>query len=197
MSARRSLGVALWLFATGCPGDDGSASTSSEGSSSGVSSSTAGPPTGGADDTTATSGAPVTGGIVTGGADDGSGSGTGATGESTSTDTGGGSGDETHGGGSSSSGEPPMLGDYGDCVGAMLPCPDGAFCLLVPGSGVCTPQGCNDASECPPPPPGGDAPVTCLDANGDDVDDCRIDCSGGQTCPTAMECFSDEICVWS
>ena len=199
MTAARELMVAGVLVAFGCPGDDGGTGSSTDASSSGASSSTVGPETSGVDSTSAMTGMPNTSGIVTGGAEDGSGttSGNGTdTGVATSAGTGTDTGSATDSGGDSTTG-PQMLGPYGDCVGAMLPCPDGSFCLLVPGSGVCTPDGCTDANDCPAPPPGGNASVTCLDANGDDVPDCRIDCSGGQTCPNGMQCFSDEICVWS
>lgn len=191
------------LVVSGC-GDGGSDATSSDGSSGAAG-------TGATSGSTASDDVPATPsttdlstgtgtGIASGGADDSTGD---ASASGASSETGVGPGTTGTGTGtasdaeSSSSGGGGGLGPYGDCVGAMLPCPEGSFCLLVPGSGVCTPEDCTQAADCPEPPPGGDAPVTCLDANNDDVDDCRIDCSNGETCPTGMECFSDEICVWS
>jgi hypothetical protein len=38
--------------------------------------------------------------------------------------------------------------------------------------------------------------VLCEDVTADDEPDCVLDCSAGQTCPTGMVCFGNNICVW-
>ncbi|MEM7157223.1 MAG: hypothetical protein AAF799_30500 [Myxococcota bacterium] len=93
---------------------------------------------------------------------------------------------------------------FGDCA-TMDP---GVVCLpdevcLVDGAGpaatlgVCTSTNCNSVADCPSAPAGGDAPVVCENIDTDpSEDECALDCSGGQTCPTGMNCFVNFICVW-
>jgi hypothetical protein len=199
----RAAVVLVVFVVVGC-GDDGSGAVSTDGSSgtasAGTGSTTQSDPPGTSTTNDVTGDGNGTG-IASGSASEGSEAGT-------ATSTGGpssGSADDSGSGAAGtgsddvteSSGTSDELGPYGDCQNLGLPCPAGSFCLLVPQTGVCTPEGCRDAADCPEPPPGGTALVTCLDANADGLDDCRIDCSQGEQCPTGMECFSDEICVWS
>ncbi len=97
---------------------------------------------------------------------------------------------------------PPPMG-FGDCatMPEMDACMMSELCVVddpgMPTVAVCTELGCAVAADCPPAPPGGDAPVECGDINGDGMPaDCFLDCSGGQTCPTGMDCFMSFICVW-
>lgn len=93
---------------------------------------------------------------------------------------------------------------FGDC--ATMPvadvCLPGETCL-VDGAGaaatlgVCTLLNCGSVADCPSAPAGGDAPVICDNIDTDpSEDECALDCSGGQTCPTGMNCFANFICVW-
>ncbi len=92
---------------------------------------------------------------------------------------------------------------WGDCANNE---PD-AVCLaqedclvddaMAPTAGVCAWIGCMVAADCPMPPPGGNAPVACGDVTGDGVaQECFIDCSAAQQCPTGMACLANALCAW-
>ena len=93
----------------------------------------------------------------------------------------------------------PEVG-FADCINedAAVACLDREECALgAQGSGVCATTGCTDTSECPLPPPGGDALVACLDVNEDGIaEECGLDCGSGQTCPDGMECTIGGVCTW-
>lgn len=98
-------------------------------------------------------------------------------------------------------GSGPTIG-YGDCVNqaAASACITTEVCILDdvadPLLGVCGEQGCSDAGDCPDPPAGGDAVATCREITGNAVNDCYLDCSGGQACPTGMRCAGGFICAY-
>lgn len=100
--------------------------------------------------------------------------------------------------GSTDTGGMPVEG-YGDCVNEPedQACIDGEICVSNPdtGEGFCSLQGCVDASDCPIAA-SGDAVVACLDGDGDEVNDCFLACTGGETCPDGMVCFSQVVCIW-
>lgn len=197
----RAAFVLVVSVVVGC-GDDGSGAVSTDGSSgtasAGTGSTTQSDPPGASttEDITG-NGTSIASGSASEGSEAGTATSTGGPSSGSADDSGSGAAGTGSDDVTESSGTSDELGPYGDCQNQGLPCPEGSFCLLVPQTGVCTPEGCRDAADCPEPPPGGTAPVTCLDANADGTDDCRIDCSQGEQCPTGMECFSAEICVWS
>jgi hypothetical protein len=91
---------------------------------------------------------------------------------------------------------------FGDCVtmsvidACIIP-GEQCFTDMGPTVGVCTAVGCAVDADCPPAPPGGNAPVICQDVNLDMVaEECSLDCSAGQTCPTGMGCSFNFICTW-
>lgn len=96
-------------------------------------------------------------------------------------------------------GEPPEpLPDYSDCVNqAAGQC--GSFCLVDDpadiGGGVCMGP-CTAAADCPAAPGTGEAAPACADLAGDEMSECYLDCSGGETCPDGMFCFSNLACFW-
>ncbi|HWB75845.1 MAG TPA: choice-of-anchor J domain-containing protein [Nannocystaceae bacterium] len=96
-------------------------------------------------------------------------------------------------------GEEPMdIPPYGDCVNVMGQC-EGGICIsdnpMAPSFGGCNPA-CMDVGDCPAAP-SGDAPVTCDDLTGDDMNECFLDCSGGETCPDGMVCVDQfGLCAW-
>ncbi|MBV1859870.1 MAG: choice-of-anchor J domain-containing protein, partial [Nannocystaceae bacterium] len=60
-------------------------------------------------------------------------------------------------------------------------------------SSVCLFLGCEDLCDCPAPPEGFEELGRCEDQFGpggalDDINDCFLDCSGGETCPDGMFC---------
>ncbi len=102
---------------------------------------------------------------------------------------------------SSSSGGTPEVG-FGDCAtqAPNAACLPDEFCItddpLSPGFGVCAREPCTSSGDCPDVPPGGDAGPLCGDITGDGLEECFIDCSVGQNCPTGMECWLGTACVW-
>lgn len=98
-------------------------------------------------------------------------------------------------------GGPEPLEPWGDCVNEFNPCPFGDTCITGPGGafGFCSTTPCVDATDCDPPPPGGDAMEECLpilqDPMGNPVNACAIDCAMGQICPDGMICELD-VCAW-
>jgi hypothetical protein len=89
-----------------------------------------------------------------------------------------------------------------DCLndGKKASCSGAEMCIFDiaadPSVGVCAGLDCADVSDCPDAPPGGDAPPACMDVAVPDGNECILDCSAGQTCPTGMMCFIDMLCVW-
>jgi hypothetical protein len=84
---------------------------------------------------------------------------------------------------------PPEDGGYDPCPGF---CGGGGQCY---GDGaeyaVCT-RGCFMDCNCWPAPAGdGDAPARCSDDLLESTSVCVLDCSSGQTCPSAMFCVAD------
>lgn len=85
---------------------------------------------------------------------------------------------------------------YGNCGGLIPDCAAPSFCLDTGSTSVCQ-QDCMDAGDCPAPPPTGDAPVTCGEANaGNAGNECYLDCSGGDLCPLGMYCYDGYICAF-
>ena len=92
---------------------------------------------------------------------------------------------------------------FGDCVNN----PPGDVCLaseqcitdlaMPPTRGVCTDPDCIDASDCPLAPPGGDAPVLCVDVTMEGINECILFCGLGQTCHTGMYCELGLACAWA
>jgi hypothetical protein len=201
---------------TACPGDDSVLET--EGTSTGTSTGDMPPTTlpmgtesstsmGSVDttvspDDTSTTGDPdTTGSTDTGTTDTGS-SGSSDSGSSGSSDSGSsdsGSSDSGSSESSSSGGEMNMEG-YAECSVDVTQCLPQEVCVVddpvMPTITVCTDLDCADASACPEAPAGGTAPVTCADITGDAINDCFLDCSLGQTCPTGMDCFANFLCAW-
>jgi hypothetical protein len=88
---------------------------------------------------------------------------------------------------------------FGDCFNNM---PEDV-CLFDEGclssgttASVCYEPGCSSAADCPQPPAGGNAPVVCTDVTGDMNDECVLDCSAAQTCPTGMVCIGGQLCMY-
>ena len=156
-------------------------------------STSAGSTDGGSTDGGSTDGGSTDGGSTDGGSTDGG-----------STDGGSSGGGSTDGGSSGGGSTGGMPGNgFGDCVNndEAVACTADELCVTdnpgAPTVGVCTEIGCMDAGDCAMAPPGGNAPVECGDINGDGMaEECFIDCSMGQDCPTDMECFLDFVCVW-
>jgi hypothetical protein len=134
---------------------------------------------------------------TTGGSQSGGGGGTsdgsasGGTGAGTS---GGSTGSSGTGSGSGSSG-PGSSGTtggggapYGDCPS--LSCPGDEVCVQSvqqPGALVCATP-CLSDLDCPAPPDGDAVPTCAPPEQGSDLI-CRLDCSGGQVCPTEATCL--------
>lgn len=88
---------------------------------------------------------------------------------------------------------------YGNCLDFPLEevCGPGEACFSNASIGVCGVFDCEDVGDCPPPPPDGTAVVVCRDIGGTPrIDDCGLDCSGGETCPMGMSCMGNGICYW-
>ena len=92
--------------------------------------------------------------------------------------------------------------DYNDCLnmGNVVCDTEGSTCLLdnvmAPTVGSCALRDCVDDCDCPEAPPTGTAPAICDDVLGPGMNACVLDCSDGQTCPTGMDCFGGQICLW-
>jgi hypothetical protein len=90
-----------------------------------------------------------------------------------------------------------------DCLndGKKAVCTGAEMCIYDiaadPSVGVCAGMNCTDVSECPDAPPGGDAMPVCTDIAVPDGNECILDCSGGEACPTGMICYRDILCVWA
>jgi hypothetical protein len=95
---------------------------------------------------------------------------------------------------------PPVVQGFADCIADPTACLPEEVCIVdvvvAPTVSVCTDLDCLGPADCPVAPPGGTAPVGCLDITGDGTGDCFVDCSGGQTCPTGMTCFAGFVCAW-
>lgn len=96
----------------------------------------------------------------------------------------------------SSSGDPPTSEGYGDCVNDRPTdaCARDEECFTQGAFGVCAAV-CRDVGDCPDAPASGNAAVACMDFDGGD-NECVLDCSGGEICPTGMRCFDDRNCMW-
>ena len=84
---------------------------------------------------------------------------------------------------------------YGDCINESpaSACLENEFCVGT-GNGteaVCAHQ-CNEVSDCPDVPSGGNPTVMCVDFTANGLPECRLDCSGGETCPTGMFCLQQQ-----
>lgn len=98
--------------------------------------------------------------------------------------------------------EPPQVG-FDDCANnPAAVCREGEVCVsddtVDPNTAVCAQTGCTDpATDCLVAPPGGDAQVACAEIDdSSDGEECVIDCSGGETCPTGMACAAGGYCTW-
>jgi hypothetical protein len=96
---------------------------------------------------------------------------------------------------------PPPPG-FGDCFNnaAADVCLFDEACLFDdlnnPTSAVCMWTPCNQAADCPASPPGGNAPVDCVDLLGSDgIGECVLRCDNAETCPTGMFCFDNLVCM--
>jgi len=68
---------------------------------------------------------------------------------------------------------------------------------MPPTQGVCTDVMCGDVGDCPLSPPGGTAPVQCVDITGEGINECVIFCGGpGLVCPPGMICALGIACAW-
>lgn len=90
---------------------------------------------------------------------------------------------------------------FGDCGGGASCDIMGEVCFtdMAMTVQICVFLGCAVPTDCPPPDPalGGTAPIVCTDVNFDMVaEECALDCSMGQACPTGMVCFESFLCVW-
>ena len=74
------------------------------------------------------------------------------------------------------------------------------FCLsedpTQPQFALCSVLDCQDACDCPLPPPTGEAGVRCEDIIGTGEGVCLLDCSSGEACPVGMFCAFDFICMF-
>ncbi|MBX7077703.1 MAG: choice-of-anchor J domain-containing protein [Nannocystaceae bacterium] len=96
-------------------------------------------------------------------------------------------------------------GAYGDCVtddnmvDNTACMSDAGQCLVdntgTPTAGACF-FTCTETCDCPQPPAGFEAQVTCSDLTGEGDNDCYIDCGGGGDCPDGMYCFAGTLCFW-
>ncbi len=70
--------------------------------------------------------------------------------------------------------------------------------VAEPATGVCAQTGCIDAAaDCRAVPPGGDAVAGCAEIDDTSAgEECVVDCSGGETCPTGMVCAAVGYCTW-
>ncbi len=100
-------------------------------------------------------------------------------------------------------GDPPLCPDGWPNEGAYADCGNGeecgggdlqSACAGGPSeSSICLFLGCDDVCDCPEPPDGFQELVVCEDQFGpggmtDGINDCFLDCSGGEDCPEGMFC---------
>ncbi|MEX1367680.1 MAG: hypothetical protein AB1Z98_31415 [Nannocystaceae bacterium] len=92
---------------------------------------------------------------------------------------------------------------FGDCLSS----PPGVACLpqeqcitdlaVPPTQGVCTDPLCTSVADCPLAPPGGTAPVQCIDVTGEGINECILFCGlPGSSCPPGMICALGIACAW-
>ncbi len=96
---------------------------------------------------------------------------------------------------------PEITEGFADCINnGDGVCVDGEACVVddtvQPNTGVCAASDCVDPGDCPSAPEGGDAVAICADIDGNAGDECALDCSGGEMCPTGMSCTGDGYCAW-
>ncbi|MBL4688537.1 MAG: hypothetical protein JKY37_28365, partial [Nannocystaceae bacterium] len=90
---------------------------------------------------------------------------------------------------------------YADCVSGVGPaaCGDEEFCFVdipaAPTAGICLASGCEHASQCSPPAGTNGVPA-CQDVTGDGVRECVVACDGETACPSDMQCFMRQHCLW-
>ncbi len=98
--------------------------------------------------------------------------------------------------------EAPEVG-FDDCANnPEAVCLDGEVCVsddaADPATAVCAQAGCTDpTTDCREVPPGGDAVAACAEI--DDTspgEECVVDCSGAEMCPTGMTCAAAGYCTW-
>ena len=107
--------------------------------------------------------------------------------------------DPTAGGGGQ-----PATGQYSHCLDA-AECMGVNLCIqiqmdMMVVDGFCTSYPCANAAVDCDPSPGGTATPICMPVNVNmmDTNACALDCSGGKTCPTGMECLaltSGSVCA--
>jgi hypothetical protein len=85
---------------------------------------------------------------------------------------------------------------YGGCSGGQNDCLGNELCLSFGNTGltICVPE-CDMLSDCPVPPPGGNATVECRQTNGVNYMGCFLNCQNG-ACPDGMTCNSNDACNW-
>lgn len=96
----------------------------------------------------------------------------------------------------------PAVG-FDDCANNPADvCLEGEVCVsddaAEPLTAVCAQAGCTDPStDCLAVPPGGDALAACAEIDdSSDGEECVVDCSGAETCPTGMVCAAAGYCEW-
>lgn len=100
---------------------------------------------------------------------------------------------------------PPPAPEVGfdDCVnnpGGV--CLEGEICVSdeagAVATAVCAQTGCTDpTTDCRVVPPGGDALAACAEIDDTSAgEECVVDCSGAETCPTGMVCAAAGYCSW-
>jgi hypothetical protein len=92
---------------------------------------------------------------------------------------------------------------FGDCVNnpPAAVCLPGEQCItdlaVPPTVGVCTDVSCANVTQCPLAPPGGTAPVQCVDVTGEGINECILFCGlPGLLCPPGMVCQLGLACAW-
>jgi hypothetical protein len=194
--------VLAYAFALVACGDAGGGETDDAASSSGT---TADPATGTTppDDTTGPTEPDDTTTTTTTTAED-------TTDATTSSETSSGSDDSTSTSdatseGTSSESSTGVPGDpYLPCFADDDACAADETCVLASNPGgdqgsACGVLDCEDESDCPPLPIGGDATSLCLQVE-PGTDACVISCEDGETCPDGMVCVpspgDEDLCVW-
>lgn len=104
---------------------------------------------------------------------------------------------------SSADSGPPLEPGFLDCLndGEETACTGNEACIYdianSPSVGVCAGLGCRSVEDCPDAPPGGEAMPACTNIANPEGNECILDCSGGQACPTGMICYASLLCVWA